>query len=310
MNHPVSLMSAAIIAAVLATGHATAADPSFDAHWRDGQAELNGYRLQISRYGETRDGHAVLIYVTEPFSESKRVKLDNPSRNPSDTVDAIKLNLVRDFQTGIYDYNTMISVFSRTADFSPAKISFSSAEWCGHVYEELTFHPVKIRGFYASYFEGETASHALDAPKDGIAEDNLWILLRGLRGDFLKPGGQLKTAYLPGLLYGRLAHKPLAWTTATIARDQANQTVTVPAGKFEVALYTVMIADGRTGKFFIETAHPHRVIRWELTPDVAAELTGSIRSAYWTQHNNGDEKLLEKIGLPSPSYPPRSQHSP
>ena len=76
--------------------------PSFDTHWHDGKAELDGYRLTIERYGHARQGRAVAIYVTEPFSRSRHVKLDDPSRTPGDVVDVLKLNLVRDFQTGIY----------------------------------------------------------------------------------------------------------------------------------------------------------------------------------------------------------------
>ena len=46
----------------------------------------------------------------------------------------LKLNSVRDFQTGIYHYNVMTSVFARVAAGWPiAKVSFSSQEWCGHV---------------------------------------------------------------------------------------------------------------------------------------------------------------------------------
>ncbi len=116
----------------------------FETYWHDGKAELNGYRLTVSRYGQPRTGRAVAIYVTEPFSKSKRVKVDDPTKNPGGVEDVLKLNLVRDFQTGIYDYNTMVSVFVRSADFSPVKTSFSSAEWCGHVFEEQTFHPGRI----------------------------------------------------------------------------------------------------------------------------------------------------------------------
>ena len=93
---------------------ARAADPSFDAYWHDGKAELDGYRLELSRYGAPRPAQAVMIFVTEPFSQSKHVKLDDPSRSPGDAVDVLKLNLVRDFQTGIYDYNTMVSLFVRS----------------------------------------------------------------------------------------------------------------------------------------------------------------------------------------------------
>ncbi|MEI6084448.1 MAG: hypothetical protein WCS70_09125 [Verrucomicrobiota bacterium] len=262
---------------VLATGFAFAADPDFDTYWRDGKAELDGYRLTVSRYGQERAGQAVLIYVTEPFSESKRVKADQPG---PDTIDVFKLNIVRDFQTGLYDYNTMVSVFVRSADLTPVKISFSSAEWCGHVYEELLFYPGKITGDYFSYFEGETGPQQLDRPAGGIVEDELLIALRGLRGAF---GERKAVPFLPGVLFSRLAHKPLVWTTADISC----------AGN----VYTVKIADGRTGKFTVEEAYPHRILRWELLPDVKAELTGTIRVPYWQLHRNGDEKYLKELGL-------------
>jgi len=261
----------------LISGMTFAADPDFDTYWRDGKAELNSYRLTVSRYGQERKGQAVLIYVTEPFSESKRVKTD---RSGPDAFDAFKLNIVRNFQTGIYDYNTMVSVFVRGADFAPVKISFSSAEWCGHVFEELLFQPGKITGFYNSYFEGETTTRNLDRPKDGIVEDELLIALRGLRGEF-RPRNAVP--FLPGVYFSRLAHKPLGWTTADISRDGN--------------VYTVKIADGRTGKFTVEEAYPHRILRWELLPDIKAELTGTIRLPYWQLHNNGDEKYLKELGL-------------
>jgi len=260
-----------------------AGDPDFDSYWHDGTAELDGYRMTISRYGQPRHAQGVAIYVTEPFSESKRVKVDDPSREPSNVVDVLKLNLVRDFQTGIYDYNTMVSVFVRASDFSPLKVTFSSAEWCGHVFEELLFHPGKITCFYNSYFEGETGARDLAWPKDGITEDSLWILLRGLRGDFLKPGEKKSVPFLPGVYFSRLAHKPLAWATAEVSR--------------EGNVYTVKTDDGRTGKFTIEEAYPHHISRWEMLPDISAELTGTLRVQYWKLHNNGDESYLKQLGL-------------
>ena len=127
-----------------APGATAAQAPTFESHWQDGKAELDGYRYSVTRYGEKRRGTAVMVFVTEPFSESKAVKVDDPSVNPADTFEALKLNLIRDFQTGIYDYNTMVSLFVKSRDFSPVKISFSSAEWCGHVYEEMIFSPNAI----------------------------------------------------------------------------------------------------------------------------------------------------------------------
>ena len=128
-------------AAATAAKAPVASDPAFGTYWHDGKAELDGYRYTVTRYGRERRGHAVAVYVTEPFSRSLRVKVDDPSRNPKDTFDVLKLNLIRDFQTGIYDYNTMTSLFVRSGDFEPVKLSFVSTEWCGNVYEELLVNP-------------------------------------------------------------------------------------------------------------------------------------------------------------------------
>jgi hypothetical protein len=269
----------------------------FDSHWHDGKAELDGYQLTVSRYGQERAGTADMVFVTEPFSTSKHVKVDNPRANPADTFDALKLNLVRDFQTGIYDYNTMVSVFVRSDTFAPVKVSFSSAEWCGHVYGELIFGDKDVRGSYASYFEGESGPVALGRPAGGIAEDELFIRLRGLRKDFLAPGDVRTVAFLPGSFYSRLAHQKQEWIQATIKRGNQSETITVPAGNFATIVYDVHISDGRSGTFWIEEAYPHRIVKWSLLPDVSGELTGSQRLSYWKLNGEGNESYLKDLGL-------------
>ena len=55
---------------------------------------MNGYRLVQPRYGHARAGTAALIYVTEDFSDSMRVKAD-PGKHPaSDVYPVLKLNAV------------------------------------------------------------------------------------------------------------------------------------------------------------------------------------------------------------------------
>src|SRR5438477_209587 len=79
--------------------------------WNDGRAELDGYQLVQPRYGQLHKGTVVLVFVKEDFSDSARVKAD-PGVHPADDVfPVMKLNVVKDFQTGIYDYNLMSSVF-------------------------------------------------------------------------------------------------------------------------------------------------------------------------------------------------------
>jgi len=272
------------------------ADP-FDAWWHDGKAELDGYHLVVSRYGQDRRGSAVMIFVTEPFSASKHVKVDDYRKNPSDVIDVLKLNLVRDFQTGIYDYNTMVSTFVRSSNLEPVKIVFSSMEWCGSVYEELIFGAKEIRGSYASYFENESGPVVLARPTGGLTEDELFIRVRGLHRDFLAAGERRTVPFLPGAFYSRLSHHRQEWIQASVSRSKEPVAVTVAAGTFNAMLYDIQTSDGRAGQFWIEDAYPHRIVKWSLPPDISGELAGSQRLEYWRLNAEGGEKYLKDLGL-------------
>ena len=141
---------------------APASGQDFWAHWGDGKAELNGYRLTQPRYGLNRAGSAVLVFVTEDFSDSLRVKAD-PGKHPAtDVYPVLKLNFIRDFQTGIYNYNTMTSTFLRVAAGWPvAKVSFSSQEWCGQVWHQITPRGSRIEGLFHSYFDGRRTARTI-----------------------------------------------------------------------------------------------------------------------------------------------------
>jgi len=296
----------------LAAGPAPAAvnEPEFGAYWRDGRAELDGYRLTVNRYGHPRAAQAVLVYVTEPFSASKHVKVDDPSKNPTDTFDALKLNFVRRFQTGVYDYHTMVSLFTRSLDFSPVKVTFTSAEWCGQVCEQLDFTGSRVSERFDSYFEGESAVRTLEIPPAAVVEDDLFILLRGLRGAYLAPGRSSAIRILSSPFYSRLTHQPPKWLEASVSRLPGPETIRVPAGSFLTDVYVVRIRGKREGRFHIERAYPHRVIRWSWKQEAqgdalasklggtdAGELSGSARLEYWKLHDPGDEKYLEALGL-------------
>ena len=287
---------------------APAPDPPFGSYWHDGKAELDGYRYTVTRYGQLRRGQCTAIYVTEPFSRSKRVKVDDAARNPNDTFDVLKLNLVRDFQTGIYDYNTMTSLFVRSDDLEPVKASFASMEWCGNVYEELRVDPGLVGQRLSSYFEDESTRQDVRRPKDGLLEEELYIRLRGLYGDYLAPGQAKTVPFLMSAFRRRLTHQPLRWTSARIERAPAPRGVRVPAGGFSTVVYTVKIQDGPEGLFFVDRAYPHRVVRWEwrqvtgrgrwgADSNDSGELMGSARMSYWKLHGEGDESYLRRLGL-------------
>jgi hypothetical protein len=266
---------------------------------------MNGYRLTQPRYGHTRPGTAVLIYVTEDFSGSLRVKADAGKHPASDVYPVLKLNAVRDFQTGIYDYNVMTSVFARVdAGWPIAKVSFSSQEWCGHVYHHLLPRAGRAGGIFHSYFDGEAdGTDDLPLPADGVMEDAVPILVRGWLGDWLPRGGSKSVPFLPSLLRSRLDHRRLAWGRATVSRAGSSSRVTVPAGAFEVETWTVAEDGGRTLTFFVETAVPFRLVKWTSSDGEEASLLGSKRLAYWQMNGPGGEKSLKDLGLRLPVQP-------
>jgi hypothetical protein len=288
------------LAAVLSLSIAApAAAQDFWAHWGDGKAELNGYALTQPRYGAPRAGRAVLVYVTEDFSDTLRVKADPGKHPPSDVYPVMKLNAVREFPTGIYDYNVMTSTFLRVAPGWPlAKVSFSSQEWCGHVWHQIAPRGSRLAGLFHSYFDGEADGvDDLEWPAGGVVEDALPILLRGWMGAYLRPGESRTVPFLPSLLLARLRHQPLAWTKATISRSAATRTVSVPAGRFEVSVYTVAVEGGRTLTFEVEAASPFRLVRQTGPEGEALALRGSTRLPYWKLNGSGGERYLKELGF-------------
>jgi hypothetical protein len=295
-------------AALVSSSTAARAD-EFWKFWGDGKAELDGYALVEPRYGQPRDGTAVLIFVTEDFSDALRVKADPGKHDKSDVAPVMKLNLVRDFQTGIYDYNTMTSTFLRTeldggSFFTLAKTSFSSQEWCGHVYMQWLPRGTRLVGTSHSYFDGEAdAAPELEWPAGGVVEDALPVLVRGLRGDWLAPGASKKVPFLRSQLRTRLLHVPAKWGEATISRAPASTEIKSALGTLRAFVYTVAESGGDTITFTVEEAAPHRLLAWRSSSGESARILGSARLPYWTMHDNGGEKALKLLGLPPQALP-------
>jgi hypothetical protein len=276
-----------------------AAAQDFWAHWGDGRAEINGYRLTQPRYGALREGTAILIFVTEDFSDSARVKADPGKHVPSDVYPVLKLNAVWHFQTGIYDYKVMTSTFARVAPGWPvAKVSLSSQEWCGNTYHQLLPRGQRILGTFHSYFDGEAdGSEDLPQPPEGMLEDALPIILRGWQGDYLKPGETRAVPFLPSLFNVRLEHRPLAWGRAVITRGAIPSKVVTPAGRFQVSAWTVEIEGRGKLTFEFETEPPYRLVRLTGPSGEEAVLLGSKRLAYWKLNAPSGEKYLKDLGL-------------
>lgn len=272
--------------------------PGFWDHWGDGLAEIDGYAITMPRYGDLRRGEAVQIWVTETFTDGQRVKSDggHPDEYP-----VLKLNDVRHFQTGIYDYHVMGQTFTRLDGRQPlgqpVKVTLGVQEWCGQVYEEWLGFPGYFQRTRHSYFDGESAAgDRQDTPGGGVLADQAALVARGLVG-----AADGTVPWMPSLLDQRLLHREPAWTTATIHRDPPADVV-VPAGTFRAVPVRFEVAGATGYTFFVEEAEPHRIVRWERPDGEVAELTGSIRATYWDQNAEGFERLRADLGLGVPSW--------
>jgi len=274
------------------------AEGEFETLWYDGQAELAGYVWKGSRYGEPRTGEAVAIFVTENIDAETHVKLDDPSKSG---VTVLKLNLVRDFQTGLYDYDTTTSVFAEVGAFRPLRVTFASQEWCGHVHESLDVGK-KLALDVQSYFEGESVATTLAWKENAVLGDHLFVWLRGLRGAPLAPGETKELPYLADGFERRLRHAEAEWQSVKVTRAAASTRETVPAGTFAAVLYTLATGDGRSGRVAFEEAYPHRLLAWSWQRGAevldSGAMTGSKRLKYWELHAEGQGALRAELGLP------------
>lgn len=295
--------------AAASPGASAAFGEQFARHWHDGRAELAGYDLWFPRYGELRRGTSVAIFVTEPFDSKRHIKPEDPKRGDTEV---IKLNLVQDFATGIYDYNLMTSAFVATRATgkrppgSILKISFSAQEWCGHVYAQARFSTRGVRFDSHSYFEGEgderrELSYPGELGSPVLSEDALLLWARGLAGPNVVAGGLVVVPLLRSLAHVRLSHTALSWERAELSQEATPQTIEVPAGRFEVMQRHATLRRDGGGEtrwdFAVEKAYPHRIVRFARDDGLRAELTGSTRVPYWQLNGNGKQALLSRLGL-------------
>ena len=259
----------------------------FKEYWYSGKAEITSYELTQYRYGEPRQGKAVLIFVSEDFNPELQVKADNPTEK---SVSALKLNKTKDFATGIYPYHIMESTFSPLGKKSHAvKATASVHEWCGQAFMQVNNREdleVKIH----SYFES-TADRELQLDQ-ALMENEVWNILR------INPESQLLDVekMIPSLEYLRLRHREAKAYPVDIGQKSVKDTLTTT---FD---YTSL---NRTLKIKQEAEFPYEILAWEesitengKTKTTSAKRLESMRSAYWNQNKPEFSRLRDSLQLP------------
>lgn len=264
------------------------AGPEFGDYWYQGAAEITSYALEQSRYGEVRRGHAVLIFVTEDFSEAKHVKVDLPLETD---VKVLKLNFVKRFATGIYPYTMMSSVFTpvHSAEHPHTlKVTASSQEWCGHTFTQINLVPDGYRAQLFSYFETE-GDKTVDLDRT-LLEDEIWTRIR-LAPESL-PVGSVRI--IPGTLDQRLTHADWRVEDAVAGRSST------PEGD---AVYTVRYENrDRTLSIRYNPSFPHDIAGWQELADSVSVVARASRQAftmldYWNRNSLADSVFRATLGL-------------
>lgn len=255
---------------------------AFKDYWYAGKAEISSYKLEQARYGELREGNAVLIFVTEPFLPKIQVKADNQSDS---NIPVLKLNATKNFNTGIYPYAIMQSTFYPVTNNRHAlKISSSMQEWCGHVYAQLnnkeTFNITSH-----SYFQGE-ADENFKLSKT-ILENELWTQLR-INPKSL-PTGNIDI--IPSFEYTRLKH---------LAIKAYNAEAILTESSYQLKYINI----NRTLKINFNPTLPYDILSWEETFKSGADIMTTkatklktIKSPYWQKNNNASEVLRDTLQL-------------
>ncbi|MFY7912188.1 MAG: hypothetical protein ACOVO2_21665 [Emticicia sp.] len=270
----------------------------FRKYWFSNKAEISSYDLQQAQYGNINQGEAVMVFVNEDFRLDKQVKLESDAKEIATPV--LKLNFIKKFITGIYDYSMYTSVFTpiQTNTFpATLKVSNTNQEWCGQSFLQLNYHQNGYQVIGKSYFEEEVSEEChIDY---AILEDELWTKIRLLPLDQLPQGNVLM---VPSMTSLRLRHKKVQ-AEMTKIKLQPYKGDSTFKGK-DLMDYQIYFPESqRDLRIIFEKGFPHHIVGWEDTYELRkkkltsrAVLKATIQNAYWEKNTPADttyRKLLK-----------------
>ena len=264
--------------------------------WYKGDAEISVYELQQNRYNAIHPGQVVTVFVTEDFLTDKQVKNDNYTSDNSTGV--LKMNRIKRFTTGIYDYSIFSSVFTNVKKSKTYKVTTSSQDWCGQSYMQLNRdrnnYKVQVRSYFEN--EGDTESKV----KAVLAEDEIPNLIR-LDTKSL-PLGDIEL--LPSTEYTRLKHikfdilKGKASTGIYVGTDFTGNTL---------RYYTIEIPTERRAITYVyEDTDMKKIVGWTDTYPSAfdkkprttiAKLKFQKWLPYWNMNGLDDADIRNELGI-------------
>lgn len=278
-----------------------ASSEAFNNYWYNGEAELNSFELKQARYGEIRKGEVVMVFVTEDFLLNEQVKKESATESP--VVSVMKMNFDRQFNTGIYDYSMMTSVFTPITEHQwqgPLKVSTSSQEWCGHSWSQFNQRSDAYEFQQFSYFQKEG-----DLEK-GLAltklEDGIWNQIR-LNPEQIEEG---ELQMIPSTHYLRFSHQAVKAYQAQVSKGEYLES-DLPGEDLRFILIDYPELD-RSIKIIYEQAYPQKIAGWKekmmsgfgskrKSLETIAKRKASLRSQYWSKNSVADSNLRRELNL-------------
>lgn len=277
--------------------------------WK-GKAEIATYSGTVIRYRQKRNAALTLITVVEPFNLKQLVKSEQ-----NRGILVLKQNQALAFQTGVYPYNQMNSIFWRADGGELLKATMSSQEWCGQTFKEVRPEGDYLQLSYSSYWENEARGYQrIPRPKDrgsyatasaaapkgmgglSLLYDELALAVRSPEFGsahrlWLFPLLMSSQVLRPDLDVGKPARKP-AFFPAKVAQEetrlQLGSRIFSKVARLRVSFQDIegaQLAD----TFYVDLNSPNRtLLRWDRHDGSRFVLKGLYFSDYWNQNKLKD----------------------
>lgn len=268
---------------------------TFRDYWFSGKAELSNYELTQARYGELHKGNAILIYVTEPFSISKLVKLDEPSKT-TDKIEVLKVNRMKQFNTGVYNYsmeNSSFTIINEGRFPELLKTTTTSQEWCGQTFLEVKKKNNQWAISSNSYFESDGNQELLIKPS--LYEEAIWSAMK-INPHHLPVGSN---KMIPSSFFLRLMHQEIKPYEVNMVLEEVNENYKYTL-KYPELNRSITWVFGKNFPYQLQSWSETYISGWgekatKLT--TTGKLKNSIQLDYWNKHNNADSTYRELLQI-------------
>ncbi|WP_341220245.1 hypothetical protein [Polaribacter atrinae] len=201
----------------------------------------------------------------------------------------MKLNHIRKFNTGIYDYSIVTSTFTpidtKNHPFT-LKSTTSIQEWCGHTFTQLNLADNNYNFKQFSYFESDGDEEK--TIQKALLEEDLMTRIRIQKGQ-LSEG---KIDLIPSTIYSRFNYKKMDVEKAIISKTTSVNTL-----NYHIKYLSI----DRTVSIDVEKEFPYKILGWSEDNGsgliTTATLKASSNEPYWKQKKLTDASKREALKL-------------